>query len=121
MITINTEKLKELKPCIDYSKFVSKILKKKGWQCFDINHDNANGYDLTIARKNKSYRVEIKKACKSTRQWIVTPVGRSGKVCDLIIIILPDGSLIIQPMEEHLKLCSKSGSRSITKLVESNL
>ena len=121
MITINTEKLKELKPCVNYSKFVSKILKKKGWACFDVNHDNANGHDLTIARGGKSYRVEIKKACKSTRQWVVTPVGKSGKVCDLIVIIMPDSSLIIQPMNEHLKLCAKNGSRSITRLVEANL
>lgn len=106
---------------MSYSKIVASILQKNGWLCFDINKDTTNGPDLTIARNGKSYRVEIKKACKSTRSWVTTPVGKSGKTCDLIIIILPGSKLIIQPMREHLKLCCKNGSRFITNLVETNL
>jgi hypothetical protein len=94
---------------------------KKNWQVFDINKDTTNGPDLTIARNGKSYRVEIKKACKSTRSWKTTPVGKSGKQCDLVIIILPNNDLLIQPMNEHLSLCSKNGARMITELVEVNL
>lgn len=104
-----------------YSSRVANILKSKGWLVFDINKDTSNGPDLTIARNGKSFRVEIKKACKSTRSWKTTPVGKSGKACDLVIIILPNNELIIQPMIEHLKLCSKNGVRFITELVEVNV
>lgn len=114
---VKKEKFKEA----NYSKYVSGILKKNGWLCFDINKDNANGPDLTIAKNGRSFRVEIKKACKSTRSYKVTPVGKSGKSCDVIIIILPNKKLIIQPMEDHMALCSKNGHRFITKLVEINL
>lgn len=105
---------------MNYSRHVSNILMKRGWLCFDINEDNANGPDLTIAKNGKSYRVEIKLACKSTRSFRTTPVGKSGKNCDLVIIILPNKEIIIQPMLEHLKLCSKDGGRFITQLVEVN-
>lgn len=106
---------------MSYSKLVEHNIKQKGWLVFDVNKDTTNGPDLTIARNGKSYRVEIKKACKSSRAWKVTPVGKSGKNCELIIIILPNNELIIQPMIDHLSLCSKGGSRFITLLVESNL
>lgn len=106
---------------MNYSNKVASKLVLKGWQVFDINKDTTNGPDLTIAKNGKSFRVEIKKACKSTRAYITTPVGKSGKQCDLIIIILPNEDLIIQPMSEHLKLCAKNGSRAITQLVEANL
>lgn len=106
---------------MNYSQHVSKTLKKRGWQCFDLNKDNANGPDITIARDGKSYRVEIKKACKSTRSYKTTPVGKSGRICDLVIIILPNDKILIQPMSEHLRLCSRDGSRFITELVMVNL
>lgn len=106
---------------MNYSSKVASKLISIGWQVFDINKDTANGPDLTIAKNGKSFRVEIKKACKSTRSYITTPVGKSGKQCDLIIILLPNDELLIQPMEDHLRLCSKNGSRGITKLVEVNL
>lgn len=105
----------------NYSTHVANILTKKGWLCFDLNKDNANGPDLTIARNGRSYRAEIKKACKSSGAWKTTPVGVSGKNCDLIIIILPNEDILIQPMREHLALCSKGGYRFITELVEVNL
>jgi hypothetical protein len=106
---------------MNYSKKVADKLIKKGWQVFDINKDNANGADLTIAKNGKSYRVEIKKACRSTRSWKVTPIGKSGIICDLIIIILPNDELIIQPMKDHLIHCAECGSRNITLLVEVNI
>lgn len=106
---------------ISYSEKVAKILTKKGWLCFDVNSDTTNGPDITIAKNGKSYRVEIKKACRSSGAWKTTPVGKSGLLCELIIIILPNNELIIQPMREHLLLCSKSGARFITELVDSNM
>lgn len=104
-----------------YSQTVAKNLERRGWKCFDLAADNANGPDLTIARNGKTYRVEIKKACKSTRCWKTTPVGKSGRNCDLIVILLPNHKLLIQPMKDHLALSSKSGHRFITELVEANL
>lgn len=104
-----------------YSDKVAEKLKAKGWLVFDINKDSANGPDLTIARNGKSYRVEIKKASRSSRAWKTTPVGKSGALCDLVVIILPNNELLIQPMEEHKLMCSKSGARAMTTLVEVNL
>lgn len=104
-----------------YSNTIAETLNKRGWSCFDIKSDNANGPDITIAKNGRSFRAEIKKACKSSRAWKTTPVGPSGKKCELIIIVLPNEEILIQPMSEHLRLCSKGGWRFITELVEANI
>lgn len=103
------------------SKKVADKLIKKGWKVFDIKHDHANGIDLTISKNERTYRVEIKRAFKTARAWRINKVGKSGINCELLIIILPNEDIIIQPMKEHLILCTKSGNRHITELVESNL
>lgn len=102
------------------NKQVAKLLRTDGWLVFDIKKDNANGPDLTIAKHGKSFRVEVKNAIYNKRSWQTKPVGKSGKICDLIIIVLPCHRLIMQPMKDHLALCSGSGVRFITNLVFSN-
>lgn len=91
-----------------------------GWKVFDEKPDSANGPDLTIERNNKTFRVEIKKALIGKRYCNVKPVIGSGLRCDAIGILLPNNTVLLQPMKEHLKLCSKSGVRGITDLVRLN-
>lgn len=95
-------------------------LKLAGWQVFDIKKDTANGPDLTIAAKGKSYRVEVKKVIISRKSCSVKAISKNAKHCDAIAILLPNNKVILQPMIEHLKLCSKSGLRSVTNLVRLN-
>lgn len=102
------------------NKQVGALMVKRGWQVFDLKNDSANGPDMTIARGGKTYRGEVKNAMRGQRCWKVKPVGKSGQQCEIIIIVLPDHNLIIQPMAEHLSLCSKNGDRFITMLVEIN-
>jgi hypothetical protein len=91
-----------------------------GWNVFDVKHDSANGADITIEKSGKTYRVEIKKALIGKRACNVKPVKGFGLKCDAIGILLPSGKVILQPMNEHLKLCAKSGVRGITELVRLN-
>lgn len=98
----------------------SKYLISQGWTVFNSKDDSANGIDLTIARDGRAYHVEIKKVLIGARSCSIKPVTGSGLKCEVIGILLPDDTVLLQPMHEHLKLCSVGGLRSITDLVRLN-
>lgn len=99
----------------------AEFLKKQGWSVFDVKHDSANGHDLTIEKKGVTYRVEVKKAIVRDKNICTEPVGSSGIKCEAIAILLPNDSVLLQPMNDHLSLCSKTGLRAITHLVRLNI
>lgn len=103
-----------------FNREIGNKLAKRGWNIFDAKHDNANGYDLTIEKNYKTYRVEIKKVVKGTRCFKVKPLGKSGSKSDAVALCFPCGNIILYPIEEYKSLCNKSGERFITDLVRLN-
>lgn len=80
--------------------------------------DNKNGADCFVQKgSNKPVSVEIKTARqnKTTKAWKIDPVSEKRKNDDLIAVIVGN-YVLIEPMDQHLKLCDKSGTRSITKM-----
>lgn len=71
-----------------------------------------NGPDLHIQKDDIIFRVEVKKARSIKRSMAVHPVEDNRIYDDLIAIVFPSGYVLIEPMKDHLKLCSESGSRS---------
>jgi hypothetical protein len=77
-----------------------------------------HGPDLSCERDGRTFTVEVKSAVrKSENCWIVSRVYPARCLDDLIAIVLPDDSVHLCPMSEHLKLCNKGGARTITGLV----
>lgn len=101
-------------------KRAAEFLNKTGWQVFDIKKDSANGPDLTIAKGGRSYRVEIKKAIVGEKHCTVKAIQQKSRHCDAVGILFPNNRVVLQPMKEHLLLCSKSGIRSVTNLMRLN-
>lgn len=103
------------------NKIAANILIRRGWNVYDINHDNANGYDLTIAKNNKSYRVEVKLACFSSRSIKTTPLGKSGLKSDAVAILFRDKeTLLLLPTKDFIKMTGKSGHAFITDFYRMN-
>lgn len=87
-----------------------------GYEVF-IGHENSNGFDLRIAKGKCIQLIEVKTCSKSTRSYRVGAVSERSKHSDMIAMITPKGNIILQPMQDHLKLCSIDGSRRVTRLV----
>jgi len=98
-------------------KIVATYLHENGFVVAVSNSENSNGIDVVAIKDAKYFTVEVKTACKASKSLNVKPIGKSGKVCDYIAIVTPNGNVIFNTMEEHLKLCSKKGTRGVTKLV----
>ena len=99
------------------NEIVANTLKTQGWLVFDLKDDSANGCDLTIAKNGRTFRIEVKSVICSKKGRTIKPVQKSGLKCDAIAILMPNGHVVLQPMDEHLALCSKLGTRSLTTLV----
>lgn len=74
----------------------------------------ANGVDCYVQKDNKKPKsVEIKTITKQTRCTRCEPVSKQRVNDDLIAILFNADYVLIQPMKEHLSLCSKNGSRPL--------
>jgi len=95
---------------------VSSAFKKLGLKCIGFGHKNKNGPDCYAVGTNVSYKVEIKNAKKMINGALqVFPVEKNRKNDDLIAIVIND-YVLIEPMKDHLKLCSNKGYRPISGL-----
>lgn len=106
----------------------AKLLKKKGWKILnEVKNDFANGIDLIISRNGFTFSVEVKRACilkkkikgKLYNNPRIRPVEGKARDSHLICIINSNmTSVILQPMKDHLKLCTKkTGDRFISGLI----
>ena len=81
--------------------------------------NNANGVDCWVQRSldRQPLSVEIKKATydSSGGSMRTEPVMKNRLKDDLIAIVIND-YVLIEPMEQHLKNCNKSGWRMLTIL-----
>jgi hypothetical protein len=71
------------------------------------------GPDLIARLGHVNILFEVKTVCvdRRTKVKYVNRVGPGAKHCDFIICVYPDKSLMIDIMEDHLKVCGKNGSR----------
>lgn len=87
---------------------------------FKIIHFNspkeANGVDCWVQKRDKKpLSVEIKKLRKKQdNTYQVEPVCKNRRDDDLIAIIMNSEYVLIEPMKDHLKNCSKQGTRNFT-------
>jgi Holliday junction resolvase-like predicted endonuclease len=96
---------------------VREILLNQGFDLSEQKDERHSGVDIVAMKYGKVFLIEVKKANYHNRAWQVDSVSRKQReVCDTIAIVTPKGT-IIQPMKEHLKLCSKNGMRYITEMV----
>jgi hypothetical protein len=96
----------------------AKYFKSLGFKVFDQGDMFANGHDFTIVKGKRTWRVEVKKVLKGNRCFLVKPVSEQRSKDDLIVMVLGNQVISIQPMADHLQLCSKDRSRRITAIVD---
>lgn len=84
-----------------------------GFQLSGFRHRTANGPDCYAAKGDRIYTVEVK--CVSWRgKNRVPPVTPKRRNDDLIAVVFPGGYVFIEPMADHLKLCSPTGYRHLS-------
>lgn len=99
-------------------KTVCDFLQSKGFTVSAHSSEAANGYDVVAIKNGEYFTIEVKTACKSNRCYRVGRVSKAASKCTHIAIVTPKGNIIIQTMSDHLRLCSRDGTRRITLLVK---
>lgn len=89
-----------------------RALESMGYIILTQAKKTANGPDLHVQKDDVIFRVEVKKARSVSRSMAVHPVEEDRCHDDLIAIQFPSGYVLIEPMQDHLKNCAPSGSRS---------
>lgn len=90
---------------------------------FTVSQADIKGPDLVLTlpeRPDFMKTVEVKPARrngKAPNAYRVDRVCRNRRDDDFIAIVMPNGTIWIEPMDEHLKKCGPGGWRSVTKLV----
>jgi Holliday junction resolvase-like predicted endonuclease len=99
-------------------KLVREHLCKMGFSLDSQRDERHNGVDVVALKNGMALLIEVKKAKRHNRAWQVDPVSEKQKaVCTTIAIVLPNGSVLFEPMSQHLKLCAKNGMRYLTEMV----
>jgi hypothetical protein len=89
-----------------------KYLKKMGFIILKTAKKTANGPDIEAVRNDgATFRIEVKSVRKMKKSYAVHPVEALRRHDDLIAIEFPSGYVLIEPMKDHLKNCSKAGGR----------
>lgn len=97
---------------------VRKILREDGFSLNVQKDERHSGVDIVAMKNGKVLLIEVKKAYQHNRAWQIDAVSKKQQeVCDTIAIVLPKGSVVFQPMKEHLKLCANNGMRYVTEMI----
>ena len=111
---INKQTIHDLKP----EQIVIKFLKDRKFYVSNLDKkQEANGIDVVAIKDNKHFLIEVKSVCVGKKNMTITKVQKSGLFCTHIAIVTPKKKIIFQSMKDHLKLCSKLGTRGVTELV----
>ncbi len=97
--------------------YVKRALKTLGYKTTKPRHINANGADLFAIKNDRVLSVEVKKARianKNRNVLRIDPVEENRKKDDLIAIVHPTKYVLIENMNQHLRLCNKSGQRFLS-------
>jgi Holliday junction resolvase-like predicted endonuclease len=96
---------------------VRKFLKSQGFTLSNQRDERSGGVDIVAIKDGEVLLVEVKQALFHNRAWQVDSVSKKQRiVCNTIAIVTPSG-ILIEPMNQHLKLCTKNGMRYITESV----
>lgn len=96
---------------------VRKFLQQQGFQLDQQRDERSNGVDIVAMKDGETLLIEVKPALRHSRAWQVDKVSKVQQLtCNTIAIVTPM-VIILEPMSQHLRLCSKAGSRYITELV----
>jgi Holliday junction resolvase-like predicted endonuclease len=97
---------------------VRKVLKKLGFKLNKQQDERAEGVDIIAMKNGQVLLIEVKKARLHHRAWQVDAVSKKQqKLCNTIAIVTPK-AMLIEPMSQHLKLCTKNGMRYVTESVD---
>lgn len=100
---------------LEQYELVSKVLSLMGYKTTKPKKHTANGVDM-FAIKGEEYvlSVEIKMACPFGKGKILRVKGVTDNRVndDLIAIVFPSRYVLIEPMKDHLKCCSKYRERT---------
>lgn len=95
-------------------KKVLKAIKACGFKPIGVPHKNANGPDLWALKGKIAFSFEVKKARITKRNSVqVPPVSRARRQDSFIAIEHPSGYVLIEPMDQNLKLCTPKGYRTL--------
>ena len=96
---------------------VRKYLLQQGFQLDQQRDERASGADIVAMKNGETLLIEVKNAIRHSRAWQVDRVSKAQQItCNTIAIVTPMG-IILEPMSQHLRLCSKGGTRYVTELV----
>jgi HJR/Mrr/RecB family endonuclease len=96
---------------------VRKYLLQQGFQLDQQRDERSNGVDIVAMKNGETLLIEVKNAIRHSRAWQVDRVSKAQQItCNTIAIVTPVG-IILEPMSQHLRLCSKGGTRYVTELV----
>jgi HJR/Mrr/RecB family endonuclease len=96
---------------------VRKYLLQQGFQLDQQRDERSNGVDIVAMKNGETLLIEVKNAIRHSRAWQVDKVSKAQQItCNTIAIVTPMG-IILEPMSQHLRLCSKGGTRYVTELV----
>jgi len=93
---------------------VVEFLKDHNFILSEVKSPTTNGIDIVAIKDSKNISVEVKSVIRSSRSW---KVRKPNIKSDYIAVVMPSGTIHFESMSDWLSLCSKDGSRSITKLV----
>lgn len=81
---------------------------------------NENGVDCWVKKPHqRPLAVEIKKARRlKLKQVQVDPISKQRQQDDLIAVICNSEYVLIEPMSDYLKCCSKRGTRNLTLMLK---
>jgi hypothetical protein len=90
-------------------------------QEYRVTQTHAHGPDLIIEKGDVIKTCEVKSITpykvNGKTFYFCSPIYPKRRNDDLIAFVMPDDSLIIENMKDHLMKCAKSGRRSFTKEV----
>jgi Holliday junction resolvase-like predicted endonuclease len=96
---------------------VRKCLLSNGFTLSKQRDERSSGVDIVAIKNGEVLLIEVKQALLHNRAWQVDAVSKKQRVvCNTIAIVTPNG-IILEPMNQHLKLCTKNGMRYITENV----
>ena len=99
-------------------KIVAEYFYERGFHVLPIKESQANGPDVTVVGQDLVATIEVKTLSKKkSGSWQAKPIERCRKNDGFVAIVHDNEIILIEPMAEYLKLCSKSGLRTFTELV----
>lgn len=97
---------------------VRKALKDSGFTLNKQKDQTHEGVDIVAMKGGEVLLIEVKKAKLHNRAWQVDAVSKKQQVTSNTIAIVTRYGIMLQPMREHLKLCTKNGMRYVTDSVK---